>query len=294
MFSINAYTGDIKWFLPIGFVISGPTVRKELIFVGCKEGSVYGISAEDGGVIWSRRFAHPAYVSVNCERFLPVCSGKRCYLLSTSDGKVKWSIKVNGTITSSPRLYDGCIYFGSWDGRLYAVKNGAVKWTFKTGWGIDVTPEIDSGIVYVGSNDNNFYAINSSNGELEWFFTCLSGIHSSPLVYGDLVIFGSDDGRLYALNKTNGKLAWTFSPAYKIQDKYDYITTPILSSPIAYNGTVFIGIGGFIFALDAKTIEKIKHPKTYSTFTVLAFFILPVVLLILLLLLYLYRTREEK
>jgi outer membrane protein assembly factor BamB len=80
-------------------------------------------------------------------------------------------------------------------------------------------------------------------------FTCKSGIHSSPAVSDNYVIFGSDDGRLYCLDKLNGNLIWNFSPGYTIDDKINYLTTPIISDPIIDGETVFIGVNGNIYAL---------------------------------------------
>uniref|UniRef100_A0A7C5U415 Uncharacterized protein n=1 Tax=Fervidobacterium nodosum TaxID=2424 RepID=A0A7C5U415_9BACT len=39
------------------------------------------------------------------------------------DGSLRWKIKTNGIISSSPTLAsDGTLYVGSWDGHLYAIQ----------------------------------------------------------------------------------------------------------------------------------------------------------------------------
>ena len=40
-----------------------------------------------------------------------------------------------------------------------------------------------------------------------------------------------------------------FSPGYKIDGKYNYITTPTLSDPVLDEGTVFIRTKGSLYAL---------------------------------------------
>jgi len=154
-------------------------------------------------------------------------------------------------ITSRPYVQDDVMYFGSWDTFVYAVnaETGNLKWKFETGWGVETTPIVDDGLVFVGSHDNNFYALHGNNGTMCWAFTCKSGIHSSPAVSDNYVIFGSDDGRLYCLDKLNGNLIWNFSPGYTIDDKINYLTTPIISDPIIDGETVFIGVNGNIYAL---------------------------------------------
>jgi len=181
------------------------------------------------------------------------------HALDVTKGKTIWKFKTDGEITASPRADDTNVYLGSWDGNVYAldISTGHLKWTFKTGWGVDTTPIVSGNLVYFGSNDNNFYALNKDSGELAWFYNCKSAIHSSPVVYGKYVFFGSDDGRFYALDKTNGELAWSFTPGYFIKDDANnYITTPILSDPIAENGIVYIGVNGIVYALDAQTVEE--------------------------------------
>ena len=101
--------------------------------------------------------------------------------------------------------------------------------------------------------------MNAKDGTSKWIFSCKAGIHSSPVVYGDFVFFGSDDGRLYAVNKSSGDSEWYFAPNFTIDDDLlNYITTPIISNPVVYNGTAYIGIKGIIYALNAKTSEQSK------------------------------------
>ena len=91
--------------------------------------------------------------------------------------------------------------------------------------------------------------MDQDNGAFNWVFTCKSGIHSSPVVDDTNVFFGSDDGRLYMLDKTTGELRWNFSPGITIDNKINYLTTPIISDPIIDGETVFIGVNGNIYAL---------------------------------------------
>ena len=169
-------------------------------------------------------------------------------------------IESNELITASPVVFDDVIYFGSWDGNVYALdtETNTIKWKYKTGWGIDSTPYVSDGTVYVGSLDNNFYALDKETGGLKWSFSCNAAIHSSPVVYGEYVFFGCDDGHFYALDKENGDLAWDFTPEYSIKenDVNNYITTPITSDPFIENGLVYFDVKGKTYALDTQTFEK--------------------------------------
>ena len=75
--------------------------------------------------------------------------------------ELKWAFKTEGPIRSSPAVADGVVYFGSYDGNLYAVdiKTGKEKWRFKTGGKIFSSPAVADGVVYFGSHDGKLYAV---------------------------------------------------------------------------------------------------------------------------------------
>ena len=67
---------------------------------------------------------------------------------------------------SSPTIgFDGTVYVGSWDNKLYAINpDGTKKWEFETEGNVDSSPTIGSdGTVYVGSQDNKLYAIKTES-----------------------------------------------------------------------------------------------------------------------------------
>lgn len=121
------------------------------------------------------------------------------------DGTLKWSFDTDDGVESSPAIGpDGTVYFGSYDGHLYAVTDegthGSLKWKFPTGGAIDGSPTVDGdGIIYFGSRDSNIYAL-YPDGSVRWTFPTLDGIECSPTIddRGYLYI-GSFDGNLYAI-----------------------------------------------------------------------------------------------
>ncbi len=245
----------------LGKILSKPVLADGRVFFGNENGDVYALDSESEEIVWHLNLIDEIYISEPWSNIIFINSGKSCNAVDINSGEIIWSFETDGIITSRPYVFDNVVYFGSWDTFIYALQTGSgdLKWKYETGWGIETTPVISNDIVYVGSLDNNFYALNKDSGENIWFFTCKAAIHSSPIVYGEYVFFGSDDGRFYALNKTNGNSAWVFSPGYKINyDIYNYITTPILSTPIVFDKVVYIGANGDIYALDAETFEQSK------------------------------------
>lgn len=276
LYSINA-NGDIEWSFD-ACVSSRPAVNGDTVIVGTEDG-LYCISAVNGKEIWHFETNTTAYPSNVINKKVYAVSGNTCYAVDVRNGKNIWTFEAGGVMTSPPYADENGIYFGSWDNNLYALSpdDGDLKWKYEVGWGIDTTPVSDKNLVFFGSMDNNFYAVDKESGKLEWAFTCRASVRSSPEIYGYYVFFGADDGHFYALNKTNGRLVWSFSLPYSTDDSvYNYVTTPIESSPEICNGNVIFGAGGHIYALDTQTRElpsEIAYSPSSRSVTMLAFMV---------------------
>jgi len=256
LYALNT-NGDLEWSFDAS-VSSRPSVDGDGVIAGCRDGNVYRISSSNGKEIWSVTLNDTAYVSNVVNGRVYVSSGSTCYGIETGDGRKLWDYTAGGALTSPPFAYDKTVYFGSQDGCLYAVdsSSGKLRWKYSTGWGIDATPASDGKYVYFGSTDNSFYAVDAESGKMKWASTCMAAIHSSPELYGHYVFFGADDGHVYALNRTDGSVEWSFELPYSMKgDVYNYLTTPVLSDPCVYGGTVFMGAGGHIYAFDSQTKE---------------------------------------
>jgi len=151
---------------------------------------------------------------------------------SVQEGAVKWEFPTGDCIASCPAIgSDGTIYFGSYDGKLYAVNpDGTKKWEFSTSSPIFSSPAIDAdGTIYFGSWNGKLYAINPDGTE-KWEFWTSSYIISSPAIGLDGTIYiGSNNGKFYAINPDGTK-------------KWELLIGDIWSSPaIGPDGTIYIG-----------------------------------------------------
>ena len=144
-----------------------------------------------------------------------------------------WVLRVNSQSDSSPAIApDGTIYFGTFDGRLWAVNpDGSRKWVFKAGREIKSSPAVgEDGTIYFGSRDWKFHAV-GPDGKKRWEFKTDAWVDSSPALAQDgTAYFGCWDKRFYALN-ASGKKQWDFPTG-----------GPVVSSPaIGADGTVYFG-----------------------------------------------------
>ncbi|MCX6815092.1 MAG: PQQ-binding-like beta-propeller repeat protein [Candidatus Aenigmarchaeota archaeon] len=125
---------------------------------------------------------------------------------------LNWKVGIGGSIFATPVVKDGVVYVGACDKNFYAVdaETGRVLWRFPTSNAILSTAFLDGNMLYFGSFDGCLYAI-STSGRLVWKFASGDKIFSDPLVWKDRIYFGSRNGNVYALEKSSGKIAWVFS-----------------------------------------------------------------------------------
>jgi hypothetical protein len=71
-----------------------------------------------------------------------------------------WQFETDSSVSSSPAISEGVVYFGSNDHHLYAVdvETGEQLWQFETDRSVS-TPAISEGVVYFGSWDNYLRAL---------------------------------------------------------------------------------------------------------------------------------------
>jgi eukaryotic-like serine/threonine-protein kinase len=191
---------------------------------------------------------------------------------------VQWKFNTNGKVISSPAVVGGTVYFGSTDGKLYAVDSstGTARWTFAAGGPVNSSPLVTDDNVYFNSVDGNFYALEARTGKVSWKFQTggerrftAPGIHgiqpktemmpdpfdfflSSPTFADGKVFFGSGDYNIYALDAHSGTLRWKFTTGNVIH-----------ASPAVAGGVVYVGSWDrYFYALDAQTGKMIWRFQT--------------------------------
>lgn len=172
----------------------------------------------------------------------------------------RWSFKTGNTITSAPTVANDVIYFGGFDGNLYAVdrNTGKKSWKFEAGASIGTSPAVVGGSVFVGSSDKNVYALDAATGRERWKFKTDGPFWSSPAVADGTVYIGNHDSNVYALDTATGRERWKFETDSKIW-----------SSPAVADETVYVGSDdNNVYALDTKTgRERWKFETEYSVWS---------------------------
>ena len=140
-----------------------------------------------------------------------------------------WEYPTQYSISSTPVVQDGVVYFADWAGNVYSVEvdDGSLNWMVNLGGPISSTLLLANGLVYVelGPAETMVYALSQDDGAIVWSTTVASTMPSSwtsPMIYDNLIYFGTasngifendpaQHGEIVALNAMTGALVWSFS-----------------------------------------------------------------------------------
>ncbi|HYU31385.1 MAG TPA: PQQ-binding-like beta-propeller repeat protein [Thermoanaerobaculia bacterium] len=171
-------------------------------------------------------------------------------------GGIRWVVRTQGPIRSTPAVAGGRIYFGSSDGNVYAVDlQGHPLWVANTGAAVTSSPAVADGRVFLQNRKGLVLALSAADGKvlwraqtgadvpLDWGHESGDMFISSPVVADGTVLVGSGDGHLYALEAGSGHGKWRVETGGRIR-----------SSPAVADGVVYVGsLDGSVYAADLAT-----------------------------------------
>jgi hypothetical protein len=169
-----------------------------------------------------------------------------------------WNYTTASVVDSSPAVFNGRVYVGSYDKNLYCLNasTGTVVWSYPTDGFVYSSPALAYGNVYSGSNDGRVYCLNASCGTHVWSFSTDSHVFSSPAVADGKIYVGSYGNKVYCVDAMSGEFVWTYT-----------IDAAAGSCAIA-DGNVYIGSNnGNVYAFGpsgthALTITNVTTSKT--------------------------------
>ena len=177
----------------------------------------------------------------------------------TNSPRQLWKFQTGAPVKSSPVVVNNIAYFGSYDGKVYAVNtaDGDEVWSYQTGDKVSGSAAVVSNTVFIAGENGNLYSLDAANGTLNWIADVPAGqrIAGSPAVaYGTVFIGGGKSGgsekllmsaqKIYGFDVETGNQVWISSSSGP-----QGFAAPALSPD-----TLFAGIGGSSYgAFDLKT-----------------------------------------
>lgn len=130
-----------------------------------------------------------------------------------------WKFDAGSAVFSTPLVYDGTVYFVSFEGGVYAVdeENGSVIWEKDLGGEPSFQIALNEEVLLVGlrfsdEEDNSYLiSLDRMTGEENWRFNSeyQTGL-GTPVIYGETVFLTSVQDYLFSLNLITGEELWRF------------------------------------------------------------------------------------
>lgn len=205
---VQAYTTkgqlDPKWKVTLGRFgaspVSSPVLSRDgkRFFIVGNDQTIYSVDIAQGKVVSATPLAGltdetPAILGTR----MVAAGGENLVAMSTSNGAVVWSLKLDGRIMGSPAGQGlaggkGTVYAGTDAGTLYAVdlSTGKTKWKTSLGNSVTGTPLVTPGAVFVGTGNGLFVAAKPADGTIAWRYR----LHTERLIQNQDRGFGGGGG----------------------------------------------------------------------------------------------------
>jgi MYXO-CTERM domain-containing protein len=198
---------------------SSPAIADGVAVVGSRDGTVYGLRASTGQLIWKFAATDGLMASPAIHKgrvFLPSLD-QSLYALRLTDGKLVWKKNLGGIAQSSPQVVgDSLLVAGGYPSRqLFRIDGatGATLWATRA----DVmaqfsnsVPVTDGDQVLVGAMEGHLYSFELATGALRWTYDGDGMVNlSAPVISGTraYLLPGGASGHLHAVELATGKAA---------------------------------------------------------------------------------------
>jgi eukaryotic-like serine/threonine-protein kinase len=215
LYAIDAETGQQKWVFQggqdpaihnqVGFQ-SSPAVADGTVYVGSRDAHVYALDAATGRRKWdyptSKSWVNGTPAVRDGVVYVGTSDSSRFMALDARTGRLRFNFDARAYIFSSAALAGSLAYFGSHNGKLYAVdaNTGVAAWEWQTDGSkrdpmqiLDPDGRLDpASFAPVFGDFQDMY--------VDFFrYVSVGAIMGSPAVDQGVLYVGSMDGNLYAL-----------------------------------------------------------------------------------------------
>ena len=138
---------------------------------------------------------------------------------AASTARRVWTFRAGGAVKGAIAYDRGRVFFGAYDGRLYALRasDGKLLWRAQSDRDCSAGTASSTRLravaysrVYLGSTDGHVYSYGEQSGKLRWSYKTGGFVYGSPAVWHGRVFVGSYDHMFYAFNAATGAVLWKF------------------------------------------------------------------------------------
>ncbi len=137
-------------------------------------------------------------------------ANQRFYSLDILGGFQHWQLMTPKTVSASPALFGGQLYFGGQDGRVVCCtrENRVKNWTYETEGPIFADLVVTNERVFVASSDRSLYCLDRVTGERRWRERFDTPLDSAPIVTDKRLYQQVPQAGLFALDVATGEQLW--------------------------------------------------------------------------------------
>ncbi len=182
IYALDKTNGDLIWANPVGdYIGASPLLADGAVFITAETGHPDGLIAmldcNTGQTQWVSKWlgghshSSPSFDSVNGVVLAGANSG-RFFAFDSQTGKVVWEKQLKGQIKGTPMIWDGTVYFSSWDRSYHAfdIKTGDERWSTFMGGRIQTSLSLvpDANIGVTNTKVGDVVGLNLTDGEIMW------------------------------------------------------------------------------------------------------------------------------
>ena len=169
-----------------------------------------------------------------------------------------WPSALGGTIYRRPSVTGNAVYISDADGHVYALDavTGRRLWVYPDNGHIGAVysrPTVAGGTVYFGSESGTVYAVSEKTRRLRWQVRAGVPLRSNLQYVNGVIYFGTGNHDFRALKASDGSRYWKPVPLAGAFEHGPAVYTNEISSMPLRGRTIYIGAGGFLYALNAGT-----------------------------------------
>ena len=266
-YALNLANGKLAWKMKTrGQVRSSVVISGNTLYLNGGDGNLYSLEKKTGKVKWTfatkgeRKYDFADYhqsTPVLQANALYFGSGDDFYAVNADNGKQLWNFAAGNIIHTTPVIANNKIFFGSFDGNVYAlnISDGSLAWKFKTvghrffpKGEVQGSPVIAKNVVIIGARDYNVYALDQERGFCHWNKAFTRGWMLANTQHDSVVhLAGADERVLISVAPESGREYWKQKMEFLVFGQNAY------SEKLMYVGTT---IGKF-HAINPKTGEKV-------------------------------------
>ncbi|WP_419168420.1 PQQ-binding-like beta-propeller repeat protein [Halobacteriovorax sp.] len=162
---------------------------------------------------------------------------------NVENGRLIWTHKIKGQMTSAPIIFENLLIFGDDTGRVYArdLNKGELAYEFDLDGGIDSTPVTANGRLFIHTRNHKLFSIDVYTGRVIWSYKRSVPYYSTvqrastPLILDGRLYAGFADGYFVCFSLEEGQVLWErrLSPGQKFVD--------VDMRPVIFNEKILVG-----------------------------------------------------